>query len=147
MVISSSRLPQRSKRLRSNSASVCSSLHFCSSCEGDHRERTSSDSHTKERATTVKVPPDTLLGDLASLVDSPRFSDVKLLVRDGKIIHAHKLLLQLRSRHFEIMFQSGMREASENVVHIENFQKTTMLKGSPRSFLLLLLLLLLLLAY
>eukprot|EP01096_Ripella_sp_DP13-Kostka_P014260 TRINITY_DN6386_c0_g1_i4.p1 TRINITY_DN6386_c0_g1~~TRINITY_DN6386_c0_g1_i4.p1 ORF type:complete len:770 (+),score=169.83 TRINITY_DN6386_c0_g1_i4:237-2546(+) len=81
-----------------------------------------------KRATTVKVPPDTLLGDLASLVDSPRFSDVKLLVKDGKIIHAHKLLLQLRSRHFEIMFQSGMREASENVVHIENFQKTTMLK-------------------
>lgn len=101
--------------------------------KGDHHERTSSDSHIKERATTVKVPPDTLLGDLASLVDSPRFSDVKLLVRDGKVIHAHKLLLQLRSRHFEIMFQSGMREASENVVHIENFQKTTMLKGLSRS--------------
>ena len=52
-------------------------------------------------------------------LNNQKFSDVELLI-DGKIIHAHKLLLSSKSEVFAAMFEHEMTENTENKVKIQD---------------------------
>jgi protein-L-isoaspartate O-methyltransferase len=69
------------------------------------------------RAEKVTVPPNTLLEDLAKLVNNKDLSDV-CFVLEGQKVYAHRLVLQLRSSHFRAMLNGGMREASMSEIVI-----------------------------
>jgi len=70
---------------------------------------------TNSSATTKVIA--TLVGDLEKLVNSTDFSDVVFIV-EGKQIPSHKLILELRSEHFRVLFSSGLRESQSNKVEI-----------------------------
>jgi len=74
----------------------------------------------KKKAQQVIVPPNTVLGDLANLVNNEKFSDVIFIV-EGKKIYAHKFLLKFRSSHFESMLNSGMKESTASEITIPDF--------------------------
>ena len=58
------------------------------------------------------APPCTLTRDLGSMVGDPSFADVRF-VAEGRVVYAHRFVLQSRSGYFRAMFRSGMREAEE----------------------------------
>jgi RCC1 and BTB domain-containing protein len=68
----------------------------------------------------------TLLQDYGQVVNTPEFSDVKFVV-EGRIIHAHKVILASRCQHFNAMFTSGMREAFADEIKIPNVKYATFL--------------------
>lgn len=52
------------------------------------------------------------------LLQTPCFSDVRVVCADGSVLEAHKALLAASSPVFNRMFESGMLEAKENSVSI-----------------------------
>ena len=60
----------------------------------------------------------TLADDFDSVVDDPDFSDVRFLV-EGRIVHAHRVILATRCDHFQAMFKSGMRETTAKEIVIK----------------------------
>jgi len=62
-------------------------------------------------------PCPTLLDDLSKLVNNAELSDVVFVV-EGKNIPAHKLILELRSEHFRVLFSSGLRESQSKRIDI-----------------------------
>ncbi|KAL7576555.1 hypothetical protein ACA910_018049 [Epithemia clementina (nom. ined.)] len=76
----------------------------------------------------VSIPPDEFSIDvsLRSLINDEEFSDVIFKV-EGEQIHAHRVNL-IRSRVFQAMFRSGMRESTVNgVIDIHDVSKQTFL--------------------
>ena len=61
-----------------------------------------------------------LNNEIGQLLDSERFSDVKLQVKD-KYFPAHKNILAVRSPVFSAMFNHEMLENTENIVTINKF--------------------------
>jgi N-acetylneuraminic acid mutarotase len=47
--------------------------------------------------------------EMESSIDNPQFSDVSFEV-EGRVVHAHKVILSARSEYFRLMFTSGCRE-------------------------------------
>ncbi|CAM9485894.1 unnamed protein product [Chrysoparadoxa australica] len=74
-------------------------------------------SYSEEEPTTAAEVSDPLL-----LVESPRLSDVTLVLCTGEgsseQIHAHKELLQPRSKYFENLFASGFSETDAPVIQM-----------------------------
>ena len=64
-------------------------------------------------------PKETCLGDFDRLLQSGASSDFIFEV-DGEEISAHKLILSTRSTYFQTLFNSGMREATENRAAIQD---------------------------
>eukprot|EP01114_Cavostelium_apophysatum_P001585 TRINITY_DN11385_c0_g1_i1.p1 TRINITY_DN11385_c0_g1~~TRINITY_DN11385_c0_g1_i1.p1 ORF type:complete len:277 (+),score=55.33 TRINITY_DN11385_c0_g1_i1:76-906(+) len=67
----------------------------------------------------------TFLSDMTSMVNSPEFSDVQFRVGD-EVLYGHKNILAARSLHFRNMFKSGMKEASEGLVHVTDVSYATL---------------------
>jgi hypothetical protein len=63
---------------------------------------------------STDMPPCTLAKDLSSLVGDPTFADIRFLA-EGKVIYAHRFILQHRCQYFNIMFRSGMSESSSEM--------------------------------
>jgi len=58
-----------------------------------------------------KVPPSSLVEDLVTLVNNPKYGDVVFIV-EGREVHAVAALLAVRCEHFKAMLFGSMREAS-----------------------------------
>ena len=65
----------------------------------------------------IDVPKSTILEEMGSFVDNQLFSDVKFSVAEGKIIHAHKLML-CRSPYFKAMFTNEMKEKNQTLIKL-----------------------------
>jgi len=59
------------------------------------------------KANQITVPQTSIHTQFANLVNNKHFSDFMFVV-EGKKLHVHKLLLQLRSEYFRDMFSSGV---------------------------------------
>jgi hypothetical protein len=59
-------------------------------------------------------------------VNDDAFSDVTFLV-DNQEIYAHRFMLAHRCKYFRTMFGSGMRESTQQVIHIPNVSKDSFL--------------------
>lgn len=59
------------------------------------------------------------LDNLEQIVDDDKFSDVIFNV-NGKVFHAHKIILTSQSQFFAGLFESDMKESKENLVTIED---------------------------
>lgn len=60
-------------------------------------------------------PPVTLIRDLISLVSDPQFADIRFITgNDGKLLYAHKFILQYSCEYFRAMFRSGMMDSRSN---------------------------------
>ena len=68
----------------------------------------------------------TLADDFHSVVDDPDFSDVRFVV-EGRVVHAHRVVLAARCEHFQAMFKSGMRETTAKEIVIPNVKHTAFL--------------------
>eukprot|EP00753_Platysulcus_tardus_P020841 PLAT8430.2.p1 GENE.PLAT8430.2~~PLAT8430.2.p1 ORF type:complete len:949 (-),score=328.86 PLAT8430.2:60-2840(-) len=55
---------------------------------------------------------------LGTIVCSPLYSDITLVLDDGARLPAHKCLLVVRSEYFKSMFEGGLAEASAKEVHL-----------------------------
>jgi len=71
------------------------------------------------KAKKLVVPVSTIISDFAALVANEKFSDIVFIV-EGKKIHAHKFILQVRSDHFRTMFASGMKESQADEIEIKD---------------------------
>jgi protein-L-isoaspartate(D-aspartate) O-methyltransferase len=74
----------------------------------------------RDRAKRILVPESTYLEQLRNLLNNPHLSDIVFNI-EGKKIHCHKFILQLRSEHFQGMFSSGMKESSATELDIADF--------------------------
>jgi len=74
----------------------------------------------RKRASTVVVPPNTIISELASLVNSPLLSDLTFIV-ENRPIYAHKFILSMRSSYFQRMLSSGMKESNASEIKIPDF--------------------------
>lgn len=64
-----------------------------------------------------------LRSSLESILYDEKSSDVKLIVgANEEVIHAHKLILMIRSEVFQAMFSSSMCESIKNEVRIPDFE-------------------------
>jgi len=79
----------------------------------------------RKKASTVTVPPNTILTEFSRLVNCEEFSDIVFVV-EGKKIFAHKLILNVRSLHFRAMLNSGMKESQQQEIEITGFTYDTM---------------------
>lgn len=64
----------------------------------------------------------------SSLFNQEKFSDFTFIV-EGKSIHVHKLILRSRCDHFDLMFESGMRESASDSLVIEDFSYNQVLSA------------------
>ena len=62
--------------------------------------------------TSCKVPPSSIIEDLAVFVDNESLSDVSFSV-EGKKVYAHKIFL-LRCKYFSTMLEGGFKESIEH---------------------------------
>ena len=62
----------------------------------------------------IGVAPTALVSDFQRLINNPELADVQFLV-EGKIVHAHKAVLSIRSEYFRVMLCGGMREGASNI--------------------------------
>jgi hypothetical protein len=63
----------------------------------------------------------------ASLVNSDKFSDVKLLLDDGEEVPAHRFALVTKSRYFAAMFDSGMQESKAAEIAVPGVEKASLI--------------------
>ena len=63
---------------------------------------------------------DQLREGLSTLLDSTTLCDVKLKA-EGKLFHAHKVVLAALSSYFEAMFTRGFKESQGNILTLEVF--------------------------
>jgi hypothetical protein len=61
----------------------------------------------------VDVPQSTLVEDMRKMFNSPLASDLKLIAADGRELHAHKIVLAMRSEAFRALLFGGMRESTQ----------------------------------
>ena len=61
----------------------------------------------------VDVPKSTLVEDMRKMFNSPLGSDLKLIASDGRELHAHKIILAMRSEAFRALLFGGMRESTQ----------------------------------
>jgi len=75
----------------------------------------------QNNAIQFKVPDCKLSEDLSSMLESQKFSDVKLAV-NGHEFYAHKAILASRSPVFAAMFEHEMEEKKQNRVDITDME-------------------------
>jgi len=73
------------------------------------------------------LPPDTVFQVVLDNFNQKDFSDITLVV-EGKEIYAHKLIICTRSEVFKKMLSTQMKEGISNVITIEEFSYSTVLK-------------------
>jgi hypothetical protein len=66
-----------------------------------------------EKAKNIYVPPEKIKGDILTLVNNKRFSDVTFEVQ-GTIFYAHKLILMNSSKYFESLLMTD--ESLSNII-------------------------------
>jgi len=64
-------------------------------------------------------PSSTLVADWRAFLNNPHLSDIVIVV-GGARVHAHRVVLAARCAYFRGMFESGMREATQTEVTLED---------------------------
>jgi hypothetical protein len=64
----------------------------------------------KFRLKAVSIPPSALVNDMKRLMMREEMADVSFLV-EGKVVHANRAILAVRSEYFDVMLYGGMRES------------------------------------
>jgi cobalamin biosynthesis protein CbiD len=67
---------------------------------------------------TKKVPMSSLEEDLSSLLNQEKYADVVFEV-EGQKIYAHRSILSARCEFFRNLFGSGMKEAKDSIIKME----------------------------
>jgi len=65
------------------------------------------------------IPVHSLEDDMNNLLNNEKYSDVSFEV-EGKKIFAHRNILAIRSNYFANLFDSGMRESTNNVIKMDD---------------------------
>jgi hypothetical protein len=78
---------------------------------------------------SLKAPigPSTFREDLASAVDDCDFSDFALLLDDGSLVHAHKLVLKSRCEYFRTLLECGFSEQGKSSLPVPGIDRDTLL--------------------
>ena len=68
----------------------------------------------------IRVPEESGKENLRHLLLDEKTADFRFIV-EGKLLCAHKAILSDRCSHFQIMFESGMKETSASELEIHDF--------------------------
>ena len=66
-----------------------------------------------------------VLTGFSSMQKEEHLTDFTIRLASGKTIPVHKMLLNVASEYFQVMFSCGMREASENEVRFDAFSENS----------------------
>lgn len=58
--------------------------------------------------------------NMASLIDNPEYSDIKIMV-EGRAIHCHKAILACQCSRFKALLSTGMKEARDSEITIHDW--------------------------
>ncbi|GET03118.1 hypothetical protein GLOIN_2v1847831 [Rhizophagus clarus] len=67
-----------------------------------------------------------LVQDLKSLINNPKYSDIEILCEDKKILYGSRSILAARSEVFEGLFYNGMKETYEKQVSFPTINSSVM---------------------
>jgi len=76
----------------------------------------------KEERVDIEIPENQICDDLSGLLESRRFSDLKINV-DGQEFNAHKAILSARCSVFSAMFSHPLKEGLESRIDIMDMKK------------------------